>query len=140
MMHLSACWMWLISSVWRFSLAKLISTFLFSPVSILCFLWWLTFHFSINAITCFNFSQQEYLSPKLVTKSPFVITELTFICFFHSRSDIPFWFASWTEDFSQLACDSHENAGPWNHLMVLEKILNVIPLEASSTGLSSDGM
>ena len=101
-MHLSACWIWLISSIWRFPLAKLIVTLLFSPVSILYFLWWLTFHFSINAITGFNFTQQECLFSKLETKSSFVITEPTFIYFFHSRSDVAFWFASWVKTSANL--------------------------------------
>ena len=132
-MYLSACWIWLVSSIWKFLLPKLIVTLLFSPVSILCFLWWLTFHFSINAITRFNFNQQEYLFSKLDTKSSFAITEPTFFSFFYSRSDVSFWIDFWAEDFSQLDC------GTWNHLVMLEKFLNPILLEASA-GLSSVGL
>ena len=140
MMHFSACCFWLISSIWTFLLAKLIVIFLLSPVSMVCFLWWLTFHHSINAIARFNFNQQEYLFSKLDTRSSFIRTELTFICFFHSRLDVPSWFSSSAEDLFQTDCAFHKNAGPWNYQGMLEEFSNVILLEASLPGLSSDGM
>ena len=65
--------------------------------------------------------QQEYLFFERDRKSSFVITELSFICFFDSRSVIPFWFSSWAKDLYQLDCGSHKTPGPWDHLVMSEK-------------------